>query len=366
MKNKRILTLITSIALAGNLFGNDQSANQQEFPITAEVVTTPTHPVVREGQNLSFTADYIYMTALEGGLPFARQSSQLGQFGSKRNRECYELHPGWDSGFRLGIGYNMSHDHWDTQASWTWLLSKSSDKESDPQNQLFALNAMPLVDAESGIIANTFESDIDIHLNIIKWDLGRELFFSQWLKARPFFGVKSAWVHQKWVTKATGNITGINNNLSAYFIKIKQDFWGIGPTFGINTDWGLISRLSLYANSSFSLLAASVKDSRNDQAIQAFPVAKINNPFHKESWQAAPVTELQVGLRWYERICNNHYLLNMQVGWDMIVFTNHVHWFAINGQSQGGGASNGQTQHLGEIGGDLLFHGLSVNFSFNF
>src|SRR3990167_2006006 len=34
----------------------------------------------------------------------------------------------WAPGFRVGLGYNMHHDQWDTQLSYTWFRSKATDR----------------------------------------------------------------------------------------------------------------------------------------------------------------------------------------------------------------------------------------------
>src|SRR5579859_539783 len=36
------------------------------------------------------------------------------------SNELAEVHFGWDPGFRVGLGYGMEYDQWDTQAFFTW------------------------------------------------------------------------------------------------------------------------------------------------------------------------------------------------------------------------------------------------------
>lgn len=372
MKNAApVLTYLLTLAtpLAAFSAGKSTSIPQPPAPLVpsqAQVITTPTSPVVKNNTNLIFSAEYLLMTASEGGLSYARQNFPVKSFGNQENRKCYEVNFDWNSGFRLGMGYNMGHDRWDTQVLWTWMRNKGHGHHSDRDNQLFATNAMPGASAESGVMADHFETHMTIQLNLLDWQLGREFFLSKWLKVRPFTGLRTAWTSQDWKTTATGDIVAMNNDLTAYVVKMKQSFWGIGPQIGFNSEWGLISHFSLYANASLALLSGFFEDHRNDQGFQTSPPTTINNPFSRHSHHAQSLTELQLGLRWNQWCGRERYRLSLQAGWDAILLNNHNHWFAINGQSQSLGTSYGQTQHLQEIKGDLMFQGLSVGCRLDF
>jgi len=336
-------------------------------PAQAKVITTPTSPIVKNNANLFFSAEYLLMTATEGGISYARQNfAQFASpYGDQKTRKCYELDLDWNSGFRLGMGYNMGHDRWDTKMTWTWMLNHGHDHQSDMTNQLYSTNAMPGKNPEAGVLADSFSSHINIHLNLLDWQLGREFFLSKWLKVRPFAGLKTGWVHQDWKTKATGHVQVSGATLSEYVVKMKQKFWGIGPMIGMNSEWGLVSNLSLYANGSFALLTGFFDDHRNDIAFQASPSAVINNPFSKRSHNSQSLTELQLGLRWNQWCGHDRYRLSIQAGWDAILFNDHNHYFAVNGQGSGQ-VGAGQTQHLQELTGDLMFQGMSVGCRLDF
>ncbi|HSX13043.1 MAG TPA: Lpg1974 family pore-forming outer membrane protein [Chlamydiales bacterium] len=330
------------------------------IPPRAQIITTPTNPVVNCSQGLFVSAEYLFMKATEGGLTYSRQNFPFGPFSDQKNRECFEVSCDWNSGCRVGLGYNMVHDQWDTQVLWTWVLNVGHDHHTNTENHLFSANAVPGISAENGVMADTFSSHIHIHLNLIDWQLGREFFLSQWLKMRPFIGVRTGFVNQNWMTTATGNIVALNDDLTKYIIELKQDFWGIGPTVGFNSEWGLVCNFSLYANGSVALLSGFFDNYRNDRGYLRSPPAEINNPFSKHPHHAQSITELQLGLRWNQWFRDERYRLSIQAGWNAIFLNDHNHLFAINGQASNGGASYGQTQHLQEITGDLMFQGISL------
>ena len=364
MHTFRTLSLTGALLAPLVCFSANKTPPQPEVPARAKVITTPTAPIVRDNKNIFFSAEYLLMTATEANTSYARQTFPSLAFGDQKVRKCYDVEFDWNSGFRVGLGYDMGHDRWDTQVNWTWMQNHGHDRKSDSTNQLFSTNAMPSVYAESGLVADTFNSHINLHLNILDWQLGREFFLSKWLKVRPFAGLKTAWVNQTWKTTATGDIIAMNTDLTKYEVKMQQKFWGIGPMIGFNSEWGLVSHLSLYANGSFALLSGFFKDYRNDIGTQSSPVATINNPFKKSSHNAQSITELQMGLRWQQWSSCEGYRFSIQAGWDAILFAEHNHLFAINGES--GVSGIGQTQHLEELGGNLMFQGLSIGLRLDF
>jgi hypothetical protein len=67
------------------------------------------------------------------------------------------------------------------------------------------------------------------------WDLGRWQYFSKNLALRPYVGVKGGWIHTKVASKFASS-TGAGASISESF---KNNYWGVGPSAGINTLWVL-------------------------------------------------------------------------------------------------------------------------------
>ena len=103
----------------------------------------------------------------------------------------------WAPGFSVGFGYNMEHDQWDTQASYTWFQSRASDHAGGGSVTSGFLAARPsLLEPFS-----TGKANMNIHYNMFDWDLGRQFFITQHLSLRPSIGLKGGWIDQSIHTK---------------------------------------------------------------------------------------------------------------------------------------------------------------------
>lgn len=143
----------------------------------------------------------------------------------------------WDCGFRLGAGYNFVYDQWDTQLYWTWYRTDERDNVA-PQP-----NATVIPEFESGLLPGKNATSASIRwsllFNMIDWELGRKFWVSKNLSLRPFIGLKGGWIHQSIQLQLSGLI--VQNVLTTNFGKerLKNNFWGIGPSAGVNTLWRL-------------------------------------------------------------------------------------------------------------------------------
>lgn len=99
------------------------------------------------GWNFFLTAEYLLWQPSEANLAYARSTGNWGNeltttldsaAADKNTIRIYNVDFGWDSGFRVQLGYNMGHDSWDTLLSWTWLYSDTNDSvSSSPPNFFF-------------------------------------------------------------------------------------------------------------------------------------------------------------------------------------------------------------------------------------
>lgn len=144
-------------------------------------------------------------------------------------------------GFRMGLGYNMMHDQWDTQASYTWFQSKAKDHTSGSVTPAFLAARLSLLEPFS-----TGKARLNLHYNIFDWDLGRNFLPSKYLLLRPSIGLKGGWIiqaiHSNWT---------IPNFLNLFLFRasenLKQKFQGGGPKGCVIGKWcfGNIQKNSL-------------------------------------------------------------------------------------------------------------------------
>ncbi|MCB1107938.1 MAG: hypothetical protein KDK76_07580 [Chlamydiia bacterium] len=141
----------------------------------------------------------------------------------------------WAPGFRLGGGYNMAHDQWDTRARYTWFQAKAKATTGGPVTPAF-------LGARLGGLEPFASGKGALHLfyHMFDWDLGRAFDVSQTLSLRPAVGFKGGWITQDLNTSwekpdHLGVYVSAKENL-------KQNFSCGGPKGGIAGQWSLFKR----------------------------------------------------------------------------------------------------------------------------
>ena len=137
----------------------------------------------------------------------------------------------WAPGYRIGLGYNMKHDQWDTQIRYTWFQSKATDQTKGPVTPAFLASRLSLLEPFS-----TGKASLNLLYNMFDWDLGRSFLISNHLLVRPSIGLRGGWInqviHSYWTKPSLFNlfIVSASENL-------KQSFRAGGPKGGISGKW---------------------------------------------------------------------------------------------------------------------------------
>lgn len=137
----------------------------------------------------------------------------------------------WAPGFRVGAGYNMKHDQWDTQASYTWFKSKAVAHTSGSVTSAFLAARLSLLEPFS-----TGRASLNLRYDIFDWDLGRSFLVSDYLVLRPAIGFKGGWINQ-FIDSFWTIPNFINLFLFAAEENLKHRFSGAGPKGGVSMKW---------------------------------------------------------------------------------------------------------------------------------
>lgn len=138
----------------------------------------------------------------------------------------------WAPGFRVGIGYHMKHDQWNTQASYTRFCSTAKDyAQGSVTSGFLAPKIIPLLQPFS-----TGNICLHFYYNMFDLDIGRSILSSACLEFRPSIGLKGGRItqiiHSSWTNPAYLLLFSVfaSENL-------KQVFQGAGPKCAVNTKW---------------------------------------------------------------------------------------------------------------------------------
>jgi len=248
---------------------------------------------------------------------------------------------GWDPGFRVGLGYNMHHDQWDTQIAYTWFRSQATGYGSGDITSGFLAARLSLLEPfkKGKIICN-------LHYNMFDWDLGRSFLVSKFLSLRPFIGVKAGWIDQtiraEWSTPSF---------LFSATENVRNKFGGGGPRGGVNGKWilGSVDRhvFSLLGNCAGAFMWGSWK--LQDEFIDVFGT-QISIPMKDRNFGALMLQAL-MGFGWDFNFDKDRSHFALKASYEIQDWLNHFQVF---------------TNASGTDNVDLILQGLTVDLRFDF
>jgi hypothetical protein len=142
-------------------------------------------------------------------------------------------------GFRGGFIYDGEPVSWDTKLYWTYFATNAKSEFPTSLTQLITPGSF------SGFLSKDFffgaSSKWQLFLNMIDAEIGHQFNVGDTFSVRPSIGIKGGWINQT-----------IHSKYDAYIYtstdKIRNNFSGLGPSFGLETEWNIINNLDLIAN----------------------------------------------------------------------------------------------------------------------
>ena len=228
----------------------------------------------------------------------------------------------YNSGFKLGIGYNLSYDYWDIFANWTRLHTHPSSSWSSTTQSLSTSLLDPF--GSGGLGSNSVYSRWSLHFDSVDLELGRRLFLGRNLAIRPYAGLKGAWVSSKLHTSYTG-INSLVFSSANVFLKDRNQ--GVGLRFGMQGRWDLwCSNFAVLGNIAGAVLWNNMKVKNTTNAFNVDgTLGGGNKNAHYRTLK--PLVECFIGLDWGSCFCKKYYLgisagYEMQFWWDYNIFFN--------------------------------------------
>lgn len=330
---------VLSMANLSADMARDGQSQPKPLGVTSQptnVITPPVAPKVSECCNYILTADFIYWRTSNDSDAFAL--SGVGTPAPVQGvpsvippkKGSYKL-PDFDfePGFKIGAGLKFAHDGWDLYANYTWLHPETFKKTvKDPTGLLQDVQSDLVLDSPTITKAiNRFRQS----LNVLDLELGRNFFLSRFMTLRPYFGLKSAWIHQSNMTSYTP--TSFSNSvitITDLIEKRKIKSWGMGIRGGISPVWYFIKDFGLYGNLALSGIWTYYKTSAIGIAEGALAAGGTNSivttNIVSSSHTITPVVEWGLGLT-YATLAREKYTFTFSGGWEEQVWIN----FAGNG-----------------------------------
>lgn len=286
--------------------------------------------------------------------------------------------PGYDFGFRVGLGYVFANSGNDIQLNWTHFdNSYDSTTVGGPNSVLLTQSGIPLVNlAFLGIPTplTTATSNLDVKMDAVDLDVGQYVNVGTRLQMRFFGGLRAARVEQN-ITNSYGavyDIANVSNNALNTASYSESDvsnskFTGIGPRFGVDSSYHVWDCFGIVAHVAASLLVGQVDTTTNGSATisidpnpsaDILPVSLSGGTNVDNQNRVVPVLDAKLGLD-YTFEFQNRSSLSIEAGWQVTQYIDAVDQYQNNIGNFGGLGNNQQT--TSSIG----FQGPYLSLNFN-
>lgn len=321
------------------IFGADESSHQDH-------------------KQIKVMADFLYWTAQEAGADV--WCEVLTSDGQNYADSLRDVSFDWKPGFRVGISSLIHHDFWDTSIYYTHFYTQGTDKVDSSVGAVhssFTGGFLIANTSGSGLSGPAYQSakiNWDIHFNMFDWELGRCYQTTKSLSLRPFIGLKGGWINQKidsqWINPdltpfpfATPFSVGqedLNNN-----------FWGVGPSFGVDTQWYVYNKLRHKLKIFGNFSGAVMYGHWNFKDVYKNNIGQTMNVGSSPVSGGATMVRGNLGFGWDFDFQKNAYRFSTQLSYEFQFWLDQLQYYSFTG---------------GRLVNELTLQGGTLAFSFAF
>lgn len=243
------------------------------------------------------TADFLWWRAENHGLSYA--------FNQKDNTillgNLMHVNPAWDPGFRVGLGWNTTFDHWDFYADWTWYYNKSQDhhfRSDITPGPGVGLGFFPRYPIQHDDPSIQVDATWTLRYNVIDGEMGRGMFVTEKIGFRPYWGVRAAFIDQEFRDHFFNPSDTLGVILEGK-LNAANKYWGVGPRVGAHTEWHLGKGFSFLGRASASALYGKTQAHLNHKELTSGSSSFVSDArFSDRFWQLVPNLQLLLGFQW--------------------------------------------------------------------
>lgn len=281
------------------------------------------NPTVWDGCNGWIEADLLFWQPWEEALVATNKKSDVFTTDDFTQASVVHPHFDWNLGYRVRSGYLFACSCWDVEASWTHFTSHVSQKRStdgDPFLGMFPIWSL----AEDTLAGDyVFASDLKWKLTINALDLQFGRYFNPfcWFDVKPFLGVRSLWLKQHGNVVYEGGIfligilqPGVSLNGND-LIKMKNNYWGIGPRMGVAPRFILGKGFSLNMEGAVSGFAGFFNVHQKETYLGTTRFSR-----HKHLNRLRWMIDCAAGIRWQKLFDQECYSVTFGADWEYQIF----------------------------------------------
>jgi hypothetical protein len=203
--------------------------------------------------HLFLSGDFLFFKAIEDSLNYAEKLPQNSTFSPKVKSVGQRFD--YEPGYRVGAVY--SNNPWKFTMMWMhYDISPSSRQASESDFGLLATLATPVWGALGNSLVSQVKGHWKLQMNALDILLARVLCFNKF-SFTPLSGIKAALIEQKIHTQYKNFQIDFPDEVSPSKVTGKSSFWGVGPTLGIELNYFIAKKFSIFFNGQLSFLAGN-------------------------------------------------------------------------------------------------------------
>lgn len=234
----------------------------------------------------------------------------------------------WKPGFRVGLAYNNTPNTWDTLLSYTNYQASAQNHATGDIYSAYLGNyfANNTNGADFGPTYNSAKIHWNISFQTVDLTLGHQFIVDDHFTLHPVVGLKAGFIDQTIDTTWYGP-HGIST-FSTATEKLENNYWGIGPSLGLDTDWLLYNTpeqtFSFVANLSGAIMWGNW--SFFDQYKNNTPVTI--NVHSSDVVGASTMARGVLGMDWGKKLTKTQ--LNIRLAYEAQVWFDQVQYYSLN------------------------------------
>ncbi|KTD52881.1 Lpg1974 family pore-forming outer membrane protein [Legionella quateirensis] len=202
----------------------------------------------------------------------------------------------WSPGVKVGIQYEQPA-LFDTKLYWTYFSNKAREAITANTNEIILPEFFNGFTVQN--VFNAAQLNWRLIMNMVDAEIGHKFNPLDTLIVRPFIGIKGGTINQSINSSWQENL--FNTTLYSATEHLKNNFWGVGPSFGIDSVWHLYKNINIRSDFATAFLWGhwNIKDVYHQpQALLGFIPEKTVTSNMNNSMLGSFMTRGFLGLEW--------------------------------------------------------------------
>ncbi len=332
--------------------------------------SAPARYDVRSAWDFFFSGDFIYWQNRVDGLAFGittnpNPAGSLLVAIPPQNGRILSPEFSWAPGVRLALGMNFDLDSWSTQAEWTHLVSSSNTsvgiKDADINRK--AIFPTRVFSEDDAVSADNVDHSFKNVLNILDFNMGRPFYSGKDLIMKPHVGFRASWMKNR-ENRTYGNLKDSARDVIGYlFYTTSSSSWGLGPRFGLDTDFLLGMGFRFFGNLAGSVQYVKHTFSTSGQNLNsASPIVAgqglIGSVSNKKDSNLKPNVDTAIGFGWGTYFDNSNWHVDLSLAYEFNLWADrYLDYVFVDNFSIGSQVTTYQ---------DVAYHGGTFKLRFDF